>query len=244
MCERPNVPRSDAKDLGELEKPLRDRIWTAMQHSPRKSAGGPSGLALVSGYRDPGSQWDLRHERVPHGQECNPRVKAYPATAVPYASDHGRRKAADIGGVDLLWLYRNCRAFGLWHNVSTENWHYVVSGTPTVRIIEYPGVAYDNAGPIRPAPPIPTPPKETFLMALTDQQQADLYKRIVRIDQNAEAAVTEGRTHKNEILGRMNEIRQWVKLVVEIVEGVAAKVFDRVARSPKVLAKLAEKVDK
>lgn len=178
MCQRPNVPRSDAKDLGELEKPLRDRIWTAMQHSPRKSAGGPSGLALVSGYRDPGRQWDLRHERVPAGQECNPKVKAYPATAVPYASDHGRRKAADVGGVDLLWLYRNCRAFGLWHNVSTENWHYVVSGTPTVRIIEYPGVAYDNAGPITPpVPPIPTPPKDTFLMALTDAQQKHVLAR-------------------------------------------------------------------
>lgn len=165
-CARPNTKRSNPKDLGELEKGLRDKLWTAYHYSPRYVDRKVYGLALVSGYRDPGRQWDLRHERTP-GHECDPRYKGYPVTAVPATwngrewvggSKHQHRKAADIGGVDLMWLWHNCAMFGLWHTVSSEKWHYEERGNCTVPIIEYPGPCWDD----------PTTPIEEPLM-VTDE---------------------------------------------------------------------------
>lgn len=165
-CPRPNTPRSDAKSVAELAEPLKSRIWTVIQDAPTK------GLVLVSGFRDPGRQWDLRHDRCP-GRECDRACKGYPITAVPYASNHQKRTAADMGGRDLNWLIANRARYGLGLTVRSENWHFEASGTdtrtglkignPTVRIIPYGD---------KPKPP--EPPKETFLMSLTEKEQREL----------------------------------------------------------------------
>ena len=164
-CPRPNVPRSDPYDLGELVKDLRDRLYTLFHDAPTR------GLTLVSGYRDPGRQWDLRAQRVGTANACNPAVRAVPATAVPAqwngsawvgGSDHQRRTAADIGGRELQWAINNRARYGLGLTVLSENWHFQAHGidkrtrrpipAPTVRILEYPGPSYD-ARPPKPARP-------------------------------------------------------------------------------------------
>lgn len=171
-CPRPNTPRSNPYDLGELEKPIRDRLYTLFHDAPNR------GLTLVSGYRDPGRQWDLRtpDRGIPAGQQCNPAYKGRPPTATPAVwngkeyvggSDHQRRLVGDIGGRDLQWAIDNRARYGLGLTVRTENWHYKASGTdvrtgrpipaPSVRILEYPGKTYDNT----PAPA----PKDWFDMA-------------------------------------------------------------------------------
>lgn len=155
-CARPNTPRSNPKDLGELERPLRDRLWTMFQDAPAK------GLTLVSGYRDPGRQWDLRHDRCP-GRECDSGCKGHPTTALPGRSNHGKRKAADVGGRDLRWFVANVHRYGLHLPVPGENWHAEVAGTPTVRILSYPGPAYDQTV----LPPAPRPFR-TFAKNATD----------------------------------------------------------------------------
>lgn len=168
-CPRPVCPRSDPYDLGQLEKPLRDRVYTMMLASPTR------GLTLVSGYRDPARQWDLRHDRVPHGQECNPKVRAVPATAVPYASNHQKRKAADLGGRDLPWAVTNHGRFGLVRAVPSEAWHYEVGGRPSVPIVAYPGPTYDG----QPAPtPNPAHPEELTMDAEARQAFATLQTAI------------------------------------------------------------------
>ena len=149
-CPRPNTPRSDPKDLGELVKPLRDALWTMMQDAPRK------GLVLVSGYRDAGRQWDLRHDRCP-GRECDPSCKGHPTTALPGRSNHGKRTAGDMGGRDLAWFVANVRRYGLHLPVRGENWHAELSGrSPSVRILTYPGWCYDAPAKLD-APAKPTP---------------------------------------------------------------------------------------
>lgn len=167
-CPRPNTVRSNPKDVGELAEPLRSRIWTAMQDAPRKK------LVLVSGFRDPGRQWDLRHERC-RGRECDRGCKGYPVTAVPYASNHQKRLAADMGGYDLDWLINNRQKYGLGLTVRSENWHFEASGTdsrtgkrigsPTVRIIPFGNTPT----------PTPTPkPKDEFMAALTEAEQREM----------------------------------------------------------------------
>lgn len=185
-CPRPNTPRSDPKDVGELAEPLRSRISTAIHDAPA------AGLVLVSGYRDPGRQWDLRHERC-RGRECDSGCKGYPVTAVPArlvdgewvgGSKHQHRKAADMGGRDLDWLIRNRFAYGLVLTVKSENWHFEAegidartgrrAGPPTVRIIPYGGGQ----------PPSPT--QESFMPALNDAEQRELLAIARRLDQTTE----------------------------------------------------------
>lgn len=173
-CPRPQTVRSDPYDLGQLEAALCDRIYTMFVDAPRR------GLTLVSGYRDPGRQWDLRVERVGLKNACNRAVAAHPATAIPYASKHQTREAADIGGIDLNWAVANHRAYGLWRAVPSELWHYQLgSWAPTVRILRYPGKRYtDSSNPSTPdpgpaEPPTPPPaPKEWDEMASEAQIEA------------------------------------------------------------------------
>lgn len=149
-CSRPNVARSNPYDLGQLNPVLRDRLWTAILDCPYK-------LSLVSGLRDSGRQWDLRHERCP-GRECNWACKGYPVTALPGNSDHQNGLAADMGGAGLSWLIANRERYGLALTVSSENWHFSakrrdvktgrIHDDPTVRIVAY-GKAIDD-----PKPPV------------------------------------------------------------------------------------------
>ena len=152
-CRRPDTPRSDTKSVGELAEPLRSRIATAIGDCPH-------GLVLMSGYRDPGRQWDLRHERCP-GRECDRSCRGYPVTAVPYASRHQTREAADMGGTGLSWLIARRAAYGLGLTVRSENWHFEAAGvdTRTGRRIGAPPVPIRpySTGPTTPAPITPTP---------------------------------------------------------------------------------------
>jgi len=128
-CARPNTPRSDPKDLGQLAEPLRSRLATMMADL--------GGLVLVSGYRDAGRQWDLRRERCP-GRECSKACKGYPTTALPGASNHQRRTAADIGGRNLAAAGRAARSYGLHLPVRGENWHFEAAPwAPTKAIRPY-----------------------------------------------------------------------------------------------------------
>lgn len=151
-CLRPNVPRSNPKDVNELAEPLRSRIKAAIRDAPTK------GLVLVSGYRDPGRQWDLRHERC-RGRECNSACKGYPVTALPGQSNHQRRTAADMGGRDLQWLIDNRERYGLALTVRSENWHFEADRVDvrTGRMHNRP-TASIGVHPVEPKPP--AAPKE------------------------------------------------------------------------------------
>lgn len=195
-CPRPNTPRSDPKNLGELSEPLRSRVWTAMLDAPRFAGGGPSGLTTVSGLRDAGRQWDLRHARCP-GQECDRSCKGYPVTAVPYASKHQTGEAVDLGGVDLDWLIENRSRYGLGLTVRSEDWHFEASGTdartgkpipsPSVPVVPFPvGLA-----------PLANPPQgyvtpstgEDFLSHLTADEQREILRILRNIDRELTVSV-------------------------------------------------------
>lgn len=224
-CPRPNTVRSDPKAVGELAEPLRSRIYTAMQDAPTR------GLVAVSLYRDPGRQWDLRHQRC-RGRECDPACKGYPVTAVPAqlingqwvgGSKHQHRKAADMGGRDLDWLIANRARYGLGLTVRSEDWHFEAEGTdsrtgrkigaPTVRILPYPGTS-------RP----PTTTEEFTMDAEAKAAFADIKKRLDAQDNAIEAArngitVTAGKVDsvgkkvdglKAEVVTRWGSLRGWL----------------------------------
>ena len=163
-CPRPATPRSNPKDWGQIAQPLRDRAWTMAQDY---------GLVLVSGYRDPGRQWDLRHERVP-GHECDNAYKGSPVTAVPAqfingewvgGSKHQHRQAVDLGGSRLADARKVCESYGLVDNVPSEAWHYQTGGAPSRPIRSYPGPCYDD-------PPTPPTPKDWLDMATQAEVKA------------------------------------------------------------------------
>jgi peptidoglycan hydrolase-like protein with peptidoglycan-binding domain len=131
-CPRPNTRMSNPKDIGELAEPLRSRLQTMMDDAPGR------GLVLVSGYRDPGRQWDLRHARCP-GRECDRGCRGFPLTAIPGRSNHQRRTAADIGGRNLTWANRVKARYGLATPVRGEPWHFEAVGRPSVTIRPFGG---------------------------------------------------------------------------------------------------------
>lgn len=176
-CARPNTPRSNPKAVGELAEPLRSRIAQAIRDAPT------GGLVLVSGLRDAGRQWDLRHERC-RGRECDRSCKGYPVTAVPWSSKHQTGEAADMGGRDLDWLIANRARYGLGLTVRSENWHFQATGvdTRTGHRIGAPTVTIRPYGAtITPPKPKPPTPKDDF-MALTDSEQRELLAAARRVD--------------------------------------------------------------
>lgn len=122
----------DARDVGLLEEPLRSRIYTAMRDAPT------GGLAPSSLRRSPWQQYLLRRGRCP-GMEFSTSCKGRPVTALPYRSNHQKGTAADMGGRELWWLIAHEREYGLHRPIRSENWHFEAYGTPTRRIIPYPG---------------------------------------------------------------------------------------------------------
>jgi hypothetical protein len=69
-------------------------------------------LGLVSGLRDSGLQWDLRHARCP-GRECDRGCRGKPLTALPGTSNHRLGTAADISGSKSQWAIQNKARYGL-----------------------------------------------------------------------------------------------------------------------------------
>lgn len=131
MACRPPETWSNPRDVGELAEPLRSRIHTMIIDAPA------DGLILISGYRTPYMQWTLRNQRCP-GRECDRGCRGSPVTAIPYASNHQRRTAADMGGRALRWAHDNAWRYGLSAEVvPSEDWHFEVRGNPSVRIIPY-----------------------------------------------------------------------------------------------------------
>lgn len=219
-CPRPDTPRSNPVDLGELANPLRDRLYTMFIDAPDR------GLTGVSMYRDPGRQWDLRHDRVP-GHECDSAYKGHPTTAVPAqlvngvwvgGSHHQHRTAADIGGRAMRWARENCHRYGLGQTVRNEDWHYEAEGidvrtgrripAPTVRILRYPGPTYEGSA------PAPTPTPGGWLMALTDKEQDDLLKmttenwvRLQALSEEVIGTVKDGETRADREARIINELR-------------------------------------
>lgn len=129
-CPRPNTPRSDPKDMSKLKDPLRSRLQTMMDDAP----GGI--LGLVSGLRDSGLQWDLRHARCP-GRECDRGCRGKPLTALPGTSNHRLGTAADISGSKSQWAIQNKARYGLATPVPGEPWHFEARGRPSVAIRQF-----------------------------------------------------------------------------------------------------------
>ena len=206
-CKRPNTPRSDPKDIGQLREPLRSRIYTATIDAPRRK------LVPISLYRDPGRQWDLRHDRCP-GRECDKGCKGYPVTAVPAqfidgewvgGSRHQHGEAADMGGADLDWLIEHRHEYGLVLTVPSEKWHFEtgrrdvrsgrVNPQPTRRIIPWPGTT---------APPT----IEGLFMTLTAAQEQEIHAA-VRETRDA-ARLLLANTPKKAFAMRGRDGRVWV----------------------------------
>lgn len=168
---RPNTPRSNPKDVGALAEPLRSRVHAMIEDCPHRGE-----LGLVSGYRDPGTQWDLRVGRVGIKNVWNRAIHGTPVTAVPArwnehtqqwegGSRHQERTAADFGGTEraMQWMHANRENYGLARTVSSERWHMeanrydVLTGRthnkPRVPIPPYPG-APDPTLPLYPGKPI------------------------------------------------------------------------------------------
>lgn len=122
-CPRPNVPNKNPRNWMDLHPVLRDRLWTARVDAMKERLS----LELNSGGRSDGQQWDLRHGRVPRGQECNPAYKGSPTTAVPGRSRHRNLSfdisAADMMGTGLGWLHRHQADYGIHFPVPGEAWH-------------------------------------------------------------------------------------------------------------------------
>lgn len=141
-CPRPTDPPKDAKALRDVAEPLRSYMNTAIIDARSRGLA----LYLVSGGRSDSQQWDLRHGRVPAGQECNRAYKGKPPTAVPGRSRHRNTgkfengklvAAADMGGA-LTWLHTRQACYGIHFPVAGENWHVEVTGrAPTCTIIPF-----------------------------------------------------------------------------------------------------------
>ena len=187
---RPNTPKSNPKDVGALAEPLRSRVAAMIADCPHKGE-----LGLVSGYRDPGTQWDLRLERVGLANIWRADVKGSPTTAVPAkwnyqtqrwegGSHHQTGEAADFGGTEraMVWMHDHRESYGLARTVSSERWHMEANRRDvlTGRVHDRPTVPIPPYGGSH--PPTTTPAPKDWLMALTDQQQKDLYDAVMRLD--------------------------------------------------------------
>lgn len=126
---RPNTPKSNPKNISQLAEPLRSRAHQMIVDCPY-----PGELGIVSGLRDPGTQWDLRDQRVGRANIWNSAVKGTPTTAVPArwngsewvgGSKHQTGHAIDFGGTEraMQWMHANRERYGLARTVRSERWH-------------------------------------------------------------------------------------------------------------------------
>jgi hypothetical protein len=173
---------ADPHDVGQLAEPLRSRIYTVIQDAPN------NGLTLVSGRRSPWQQYLLRAGRVGASLAFNRNYPGVPRTAIPYSSEHQKGKAADMGGTAMSWLSQNRTRYGLARTVSSESWHYEAIGTPTARILPYPG----------------SEPKEPFTVA----QYEEIMKRLDAIQAELKAAKTRDEDWMQPTTVRVRELKE------------------------------------
>lgn len=161
---RPNTPKSNPKDVNQLAEPLRTRAKAMIADCPHTGE-----LGVVSGLRDPGSQWDLRAGRVGVANVWNNSVQVYPTTAVPArwngtewvgGSRHQTGHALDFGGTQraMDWMRANRAAYGLALTVRKEGWHVEADRRDVLT-----GLVHNNPTAVRPS--TPEPPKEWTDMA-------------------------------------------------------------------------------
>jgi hypothetical protein len=125
---------ANPRDLSVIAEPLRSIIYTAIEDCPYS-------LWLNSGLRSPWQQYLLRVGRCGAAMAFDSDCKGNPTTALPYRSKHQQGTAVDMAGVGLSWLIAHRAEYGLGLTVPGENWHFEVVGSPTRRILRYPGTA-------------------------------------------------------------------------------------------------------
>lgn len=134
----------DAKDAGQLVRPLRDAYWTIRTHAHERGLR----CEVASAYRTPYQQYRLRLGRVPAGHEFDPAYGGSPPTALPGRSHHQSREALDLdmtgGGFDWLEDSGELLEVGCEQTVDGERWHIEATRTPRGTLIPYPGAAYDD----------------------------------------------------------------------------------------------------
>lgn len=157
---RPNTKRSDPTDPRQLAEPLGTRVRAMIADCPHRGE-----LGLVSGFRDPGRQWDLRAQRVGAKLAYTSPPTGRPVTGVPArwngsawvgGSRHQHGEAADFGGTirAMEWMRANRERYGLALTVPSEGWH-VEANKRDVRT----GRVHNTAPAItRPLPPASPPP--------------------------------------------------------------------------------------
>lgn len=135
---RPNTPKSNSKDVAQLDEPLRSRAQQMIVDCPFRGE-----LGIVSGLRDPGSQWDLRLGRVGLARIWNWAFKGNPTTAIPArwngrewagGSKHQLGEAIDFGGTEraMRWMHANRERYGLARTVTSERWHQEANRRDTI----------------------------------------------------------------------------------------------------------------
>lgn len=128
---RPNTPKSDPHDISLLAEPLRSRVHQMLVDCPYAGE-----LGVVSAVRDPGTQWDLRLERVGLANIWRFPPRGKPTTAKPArwnytthrwegGSKHQTGEALDFGGTKraMDWMRANRERYGLALTVTNEGWH-------------------------------------------------------------------------------------------------------------------------
>lgn len=182
---RPNTARSNPRDVNLLAEPLKSRVKAMIADCP-----WPDELGTISAVRDPGTQWDLRRERVGLANIWNSRVQGRIITAIParwnYAtqeweggSHHQTGDAHDFTGTAraMQWMRDNRERYGLALTVRSEGWHVEADRRDvfTGRLHNNPTALADRPAPKPPAKPTPPPiPKDWFDMATKADLKAAL----------------------------------------------------------------------
>lgn len=180
---RPNTPKSNPKDIAFLAEPLRSRAHQMIVDVPWKGE-----LYVVSGMRDPGTQWDLRDQRVGRSRIWNNAYKGTPTTAVPArwngtawtgGSKHQTGEAIDFGGTEraMSWMHDNRERYGLARTVSSERWHMEANrrDTRTGRIHNNPTATIRPYGQTTPKP---KPPEDDMYSEEDRKRDEDTHRKV------------------------------------------------------------------
>lgn len=182
---RPNTPKSDSKDISLADEPLRSRAAQMVADCPYKGE-----LGYVSVVRDPGTQWDLRDQRVGRANIWKSPPTGRPVTALPArwngkewvgGSKHQVGEAVDFAGTEraMVWMHANREAYGLARTVRTERWHMEANRRDTItgRIHDKPTARIRPFG-------APTNPKELTMLDTEVAAAFDTINRKLDVQQD------------------------------------------------------------